>query len=159
MAFRPLASCHASVIFRHHARRVRCRCIHPCERGSCFRRTTVGMRAGAAGSGTLTLRVNFRVTTGVLVVALPGGVCDLPSVMPLTTPKIITGAGVGTTTLRGSCGVGGIAAAGARVDARKIQNTCDTGQTRNKCNRLQTRAKGTRRAEQQKDIRKSTRKQ
>ena len=96
---------------------------------------------------------------GVLVVALPGGVCDLPSVMPLTTPKIITGAGVGTTTLRGSCGVGGIAAAGARVDARKIQNTCDTGQTRNKRNRLQTRAKGTRRAEQQKDIRKSTGKQ
>jgi hypothetical protein len=85
----------------------------------------MGMRAGAAGSGTLTLQAGSLSSYGVggggeLVVALPGGVFDLPSVMSLTTPTIITGAGVGTTTLRGSCGVGGIAAAGVRVDARNM---------------------------------------
>ena len=43
------------------------------------------------------------------MITLPPGAVDLSDVMSITTPTLITGAGVGNTTLRGACGAGGIA--------------------------------------------------
>ncbi len=49
------------------------------------------------------------------MITLPQGAVDLSDVMPITTPTLITGAGVGNTTLRGACGAGGIAVSGGGV--------------------------------------------
>ncbi len=48
-------------------------------------------------------------------VALPAGEYDLAALVALDAPTVITGAGAGNTTLRGSCGAGGLLAAAGAV--------------------------------------------
>ena len=84
-------------------------------------RTHAGATAAATASGGSIVAADL-ISGGVVsgggvrVVSFASGTFDLASLISLTAPTTIVGAGAANTTLRGACGTGGVAAAaGTRV--------------------------------------------